>query len=336
VLDVVEMARRFVDIPSVTGAEGAMAEASAGVLRELGYDVELLPVAPGRPNVLARLDPPRVLLCTHLDTVPPHIPARRDAEWLHGRGACDAKGILAAMLAAAVDLVRAGVRDVGFLLLVDEEGDSLGAKHANATLDLPSVRHTIVGEPTDSRFARAQKGGFKFSLRVRGQAAHSGYPECGGSAVLALLALLGAIAAGDWGEDAELGRGSANIGVIRGGRAANIVPDSAEAEIYVRVVDSAAAVRERVQRIVERSALPVEWAEHTTSDPQRLLTIPGEPETVVAFNTDVPHLGRFGRKLLVGPGSILVAHGPEERIAQGELRAAVDQYRRAVLHLRGL
>jgi acetylornithine deacetylase len=335
-IDVVEMARRFVDTPSVTGTEAAMAEASAGVLRELGYDVELLPVAPGRPNVLARLDPPRVLLCTHLDTVPPHIPAREDAEWLHGRGACDAKGILAAMLAAAAGLVREGVRDVGFLLSVDEEGDSLGAKHANATLDLPSVRYTIVGEPTDSRFARAQKGGFKFSLRVRGQAAHSGYPERGGSAVLALLPLLGAIAAGDWGEDGELGRGSANIGIIHGGRAANIIPDSAEAEVYVRVVDSAAAVRERVQQIVGRSTLPAEWVELTASDPQRLMTIPGEPETVVAFNTDVPHMGRFGRKLLVGPGSILVAHGAEERIAKSELRAAVEQYRRAVLHLRGL
>ena len=333
-LDPVTLAARFIDIPSVTGDELALAEQSAAVLREIGYDVRMHPVAPGRPNVLATLDSPRVLLCTHLDTVPPHLPARLDGDVLRGRGACDAKGILAAMLAAAERLVDDGVRDVGLLLVVGEETDSIGAKRANAELALPDVRFTIVGEPTGSAFAVAQKGGFKWTLRVAGRAAHSGYPECGRSAILELLDLLASVRDADWGRDPVLGAGTANIGVVRGGLRANIVPESAEAEVFVRVVDDVETVRDRVRRIVERATLPTTWSEETSNGPQRLLAVPGEPTTVVAFNTDVPHLTNFGRRLLAGPGSILDAHGPDEKIAVSELRAAVGLYHRAVLHLR--
>lgn len=332
--DVVALARRFIDIPSVTGEERAMAEACAAVLREIGFEVRLHPVAPDRPNVLATLDPPRVLFCTHLDTVPPHFPARDDGERLWGRGACDAKGILAAMVVAAASLAGEGVRDVGLLLVVGEETDSIGAKRAAAELDLPSVRATIVGEPTGNAFAAAQKGGFKFTLRVTGEAAHSGYPERGRSAILELLDLLAAVRDADWGADPVLGRGTANVGVVRGGLRANIVPDLAEAEVFVRVVDGVEATRDRVQRIAARATLPVAWTEDTSNGPQRLATLPGEPTTVVAFNTDVAHLGRFGDRLLVGPGSILDAHGAHEHVEKRALRDAVDLYRRAVLHLR--
>jgi acetylornithine deacetylase len=334
VIDPVALARRFIDIPSVTGDEGAMAAACAAVLRDIGYDVRLHPVEPHRPNVLATLDPPRVVLCTHLDTVPPHFPARDAGDDLYGRGACDTKGLMAAMLGAAERLAADGVRDVGVLFVVGEETDSIGAKRANADLDLPSVRYTIVGEPTDGKFALAQKGGFKWTLRVRGRAAHSGYPEAGRSAIVELMRLLRVVQDTDWGHDPELGPGTANIGTVHGGLRANIVPEAAEAEIFVRVADSAAAVRERVAAIVATSTLPVEWSEDTSNDPQRLDTVPGEPTTVVSFNTDVPHLSRFGRRLLVGPGSILDAHGPQEHIRKPDIVAAVDVYVRAVRHLR--
>ncbi len=328
------MTHRFIDIPSVTGDELAMAEASAACLREIGFDVRLYPVAPGRSNVLATLDPPCVLLCTHLDTVPPHFPARDAGDFIYGRGACDTKGILAAMLAAAERLVAAKVRDVGLLLVVGEETDSLGAKRANVDIDLPSVRYTVVGEPTESAFAVAQKGGFKWTVRVTGRAAHSGYPELGQSAILELVRILNLVRDADWGHDPVLGPGTANIGVVHGGLRANIVPAWAEAEIFVRVVDTADAVRERVRRILSSAALPVEWTEETSNDPQRLASVPGERTTVVAFNTDVPHLPRFGTRLLVGPGSILDAHGAEERIGKAELLAAVELYVRTALHLR--
>jgi acetylornithine deacetylase len=333
-VDPVALAMRLIDIPSVSGDELAMAEQTAALLREIGFDVRLHPAAPGRPNVLATLEPPRVLLCTHLDTVPPHLPARLDGDVLRGRGACDAKGILVAMLAAAERLATEGVRDVGLLFVVGEETDSVGAKHANSEIDLPGVRFTVVGEPTDSVFAVAQKGGFKWTLRVTGRAAHSGYPERGRSAVLELLDLLAMVREADWGQDPVLGAGTANIGVVRGGVRANVVPESAEAEIFIRVVDDVESVRARVQAIVARAALPVTWTEDTANGPQQLAALPGEPTTVVAFNTDVPHLTRFGQRLLVGPGSILDAHGPDEKISVRELRAAVDLYYRTVLYLR--
>jgi len=334
VLDPIALARRFIDIPSVTGDERAMAEASAAILRESGFAVRFHDAAPNRPNVVATAGEPRVLLCTHLDTVPPHFPARDNGDLLYGRGACDTKGILAAMLVAAERLLHDGVRDVGVLLVVGEETDSIGAKRANAEIDLPSVRYTIVGEPTESRFAVAQKGGFKWTLTVEGQAAHSGYPERGKSAIDELLRLAAAVNETDWGDDPVLGRGTVNIGVLRGGLRANIVAESAEMEAFVRVVDSAAAVRERVRRIAAGARLPVMWSEETSNDPQRLYAVPGEPTTVVSFNTDVPHLGRFGRRLLVGPGSILVAHGPDEHIAKHEIAGAVDLYVRAAMFLR--
>lgn len=326
--DVAELTRRFIDIPSVTGDEGAMAEAAAASLRAIGGDVRLFPVAPSRPNVLATFGVPRVLLCTHLDTVPPHFPAREAGGWIHGRGACDTKGILAAMLAAAEGLVGEGVGGFGVLLVVGEETDSIGAKHANAHLDLPQVRYTIVGEPTSSAFAVAQKGGFKFTVRARGTAAHSGYPERGRSALWPLLEFLQRVRDADWGRDAVLGDGTANVGVVRSGLRANIVPESAEAEVFVRVVDGVAAVRARVAALAAGS--DCEWEENTSNDPQRLFALPDEPTTVVAFNTDVPHLSRFGTRLLVGPGSILDAHGAGERIEIRELRAAVELYRRSV------
>lgn len=333
-VDPVALAMRLIDIPSVSGSELAMAEQTAALLREIGFEVRLHPAAPQRPNVLATLDAPRVLLCTHLDTVPPHLPARLDGDILYGRGACDAKGILVAMLAAAERLASEGVRDVGLLFVVGEETDSIGAKRANSEIELPGVRFTVVGEPTGSAFAVAQKGGFKWTLRVTGRAAHSGYPEHGRSAILELLCLLTAVRDADWGQDPVLGAGTANIGVVRGGLRANIVPESAEAEIFVRVVDDVESVRDRVQAIVARAALPATWTEDTANGPQQLTAIPGEPTTVVAFNTDVPHLTRFGERLLVGPGSILDAHGPDEKIGVHELRAAVDLYYRTALHLR--
>ena len=334
-IDPIEWTRRFIDIPSVTGDEEAMTASAASLLRAIGFDVRLQPVAAHRDNVIATLDSPRVLLCTHLDTVPPFIPAREDADTIYGRGACDTKGILAAMAAAAERLVADGVRDVGLLLVVGEETDSIGAKTANAELDLGPVRYTIVGEPTESQFARAQKGGFKFTLRVQGRAAHSGYPERGQSAVLELMRLLAIVRDTDWGHDSELGAATANIGTVRGGLRANIVPERAEAEVFVRVVDSADAVRGRIAAIAAVADLPLEWSEDTANDPQRLLVPDGEPSTVVAFNTDVPHLSRFGQRLLVGPGSILDAHAPHEQIRKRDIVAAVDLYVHTVQRLRG-
>jgi len=335
-MDVVSLAHRLISVPSVTGEEAGMAEALEKVLVPLGFQVQLSPVTPDRFNVLATLQSsPRVLLNSHIDTVPPYFPLREEGDWLYGRGACDTKGILAAMIGSAEKLLREGVDDFGLLFVVGEETDSIGAKHANRSIDLPDVQWTVVGEPTESRFARAQKGGFKFTVRVRGRAAHSGYPELGESAIQALLGLLQEVESMSWGNDEVLGRATANVGIVRGGLRANIVPEQAEAEIMVRVVDSVDAVRQRVERWAAQCPLPVEWTEDTSNDPQHLAVLPDHPETVVAFNTDIPHLSRFGRCLLFGPGSILDAHSDHERISKKEMLASVDVYAHAVRTLRG-
>lgn len=334
-MDVVSLAHRFISIPSVTGEEASMAEALEQTLAPMGFDVRLLPVTADRFNVLATLQSsPRVLLNSHIDTVPPYFPVRDDGDWLYGRGACDTKGILAAMIGAAEQLLTEGIDDFGLLFVVGEETDSIGAKHANQNLDLPDVQWTVVGEPTESRFARAQKGGFKFTVRVKGRAAHSGYPELGASAIQALIGMLQQVETMSWGEDEVLGAATANVGIVRGGLRANIVPEQAEAEVMIRVVDSVDAVRQRVEKWVAQCALPLEWTEDTSNDPQHLAVLPNHPETVVAFNTDIPHLTRFGKCLLFGPGSILDAHSDHERISKKEMLAAVDVYAHAVRQLR--
>ena len=334
-MDVVSVAHRLISIPSVTGDEANMAEALQQILTPMGFEVRLLAVAPDRFNVLATLQSaPRVLLNSHIDTVPPYFPLRDAGDYLYGRGACDTKGILAAMIGSAAQLLAEGVDDFGLLFVVGEETDSIGAKHANEHIDLADVKWTIVGEPTESKFARAQKGGLKFTVRVKGRAAHSGYPELGESAIQALLAMLQEVESLSWGADDVLGVATANVGIVRGGLRANIVPELAEAEVMIRVVDSVEAVRQRVHKWAAQCRLPVEWSEDTANEPQHLAVLPHYPQTVVAFNTDIAHLTRFGRCLLFGPGSILDAHSDHERISKKEMLAAVDVYADAVRTLR--
>jgi acetylornithine deacetylase len=294
--------------------------------------VRLHEVEASRPNVLAwhagprgrgqAVGQPRVLLCTHTDTVPPHIPASEDDTWLYGRGACDAKGIAAAMLAAAERLLRSGLDGFGLLYVVAEETDSLGAKRANAELELP-VRHLIVGEPTDGRLAIAQKGILTATLRCRGRAAHGAYPEAGHSAVRDLVEVLGDLYRGDWGRSAELGDNVLNVGLVQGGVAVNVIPPEARAEVQVRVATSASLVERRLRRLVGGRA---EIEVRQRAEPLRLGRLPGHETTVAGFGTDLPYLDRFGQRYLIGPGSILDAHTPHEKVRKADLHAAADTY----------
>jgi acetylornithine deacetylase len=331
-LDPISLAARLIDIPSPSGHEAEVARALVPVLEEAGLRVSLQPVAGDRVNVLAEAGggEPEVVLCTHLDVVPPHIPARREGEWLYGRGACDTKGILAAMVAAAAELTAAGTDGFALLLVVAEETDSIGARAADGWRDWRS-RWVVVGEPTGSRFARGQKGALKAELTAAGRAAHSAYPERGEDALTKLLPVLADLQALDWGEDPMLGRGTLNIGELHAGVAANIVPPSARAALMVRVVDSLADCRQRLEQAVAGRA---EIVPGLANEPQRLFVPEGRPETVVAFNTDVAFLPRLGRPLLYGPGSILDAHGDGERIRVDDIRAAVAVYRDLVRELR--
>jgi acetylornithine deacetylase len=330
-MDPLDLARRLIDIPSPSGAEGELGRYLIPVLERIGLSVSLQPVGPDRFNLLgvARGGEPAVVLCTHIDVVPPHIPSREDETWIHGRGACDTKGILAAMLAASERLVGEGTGGFALLLVVAEETDSIGARSANDWQPWRS-RFVVVGEPTGSRFARGQKGAFKADLLVRGRAAHSAYAERGESALLKLLPILDDLNRADWGEDPVLGRGSLNVGELHAGVRANVVPEAARASLMIRVVDSVAETERRLREVVgERAEIEAGLA----NEPQEIFVPDGSEGVVVGFNTDIPFLPRLGRPILLGPGSILDAHSPGEKIRKDDLLAAVETYRELVLEL---
>jgi acetylornithine deacetylase len=266
-----------------------------------------------------------VTLSTHLDTVPPFIPPRLEGARLFGRGACDAKGIAAAMLAAADRLVASGESRVGLLFVVGEEEGSEGARAAN-TLPTRS-RYLINGEPTESRMASGAKGSLRIVVHTTGREAHSAYPTLGQSAIVPLVDLLAALPALVLPRDPVLGETTINIGVIQGGTAGNVIPGNAAAELLARVVGPVEELRAILNRWVGRAAR-IEYGAYIP--PQRFRTLPGFDASAVAYTSDIPLLDRWGTPLLFGPGSIHVAHTPDEHIAVAELRASVDVYERLV------
>jgi acetylornithine deacetylase len=326
-MNIFELTRQLIDIPSVTGDEAAAGSFLARYLQDLGYRVELQEVEKGRANVIAVAGNghPLVTLSTHMDTVPPFIPAREDAEFIYGRGSCDAKGIIAAQVAAAERLRSEGTGDVGLLFTVDEELGSIGAQVANSHPLARSSRYMINGEPTDNRLAVGTKGSLRLILKTRGRAAHSAYPEQGESAIEKLLDVLADVRACAWPRDDSLGETTCNIGVIRGGTRSNVIPAEAEADLHFRLVTAGQPVREMLERAVGGRA-EIEYLSEAA--PVRLVALDGFEQCAVRFMTDIPHLSNWGAPLLLGPGSILVAHTDEERVSKRELEEAVELYTR--------
>jgi len=325
-IDPIALARSLIDIDSTTGREGALGSWLATFLRERGYRVDEQPVSEGRFNVLAMLHTaPLVVLSTHFDCVPPFFPAREERGLLFGRGSCDAKGILAAQVAAAERLRAGGETRLALLFVVGEERGSDGARVANAHAPA-GVRYLVNGEPTDNRLGSATRGVLRVRLKARGRAAHSAFPELGESAIDKLLDALMVIRGIRLPEDPLLGRTHYNVGLIDGGVAPNVVSSQASAELLFRIVGDAAPVREALG--------PVEGlvdVEQVLDIPAvRMHTVPGLETAVFPYTTDVPLLDRWGTPLLCGPGSIHVAHTDEEHVAIDELRAAVDLYQKLV------
>ncbi|HTT69184.1 MAG TPA: M20/M25/M40 family metallo-hydrolase [Gemmatimonadales bacterium] len=321
-VDVGALTRSLVDIPSVSGDEGEIAAYVASYLERLGYRVELQEAAPGRSNVIAKDGAAsRVVFASHLDTVPPFVTSSEDADFLYGRGACDAKGIVAAQIAAAQRLRADGQRGIGLLYVVDEEAGSLGAKVANGHAAAEGVRYVVLGEPTDNRLARGCMGSLRLSLATAGIAAHSAYPERGSSAILALLDVLADVRGVEWPTDPFFGVTTCNIGTIAGGTRANVVPAEARAELHFRVAVPSEQVRRKLEQVVKgRASLEV----HTVTEPIRLTELPDFETCVVRYTTDAPHLSRWGAALVFGPGSILEAHTDHEKLPKAELYEAVD------------
>lgn len=314
------VARALVDIDSTTGREGDAGRWLADYLTGEGYAVTEQPVNDGRFNVIATAGTPSVVLSTHFDCVPPFFPSRIEGDRLYGRGACDAKGIIAAQVAAVDALRREGETRVGLLFVVGEERGSDGAKLANEAAS--GSRFLIDGEPTDNRLGRATRGILRLKLRASGRAAHSSFPELGESAIDKLIDALFALRSIELPADPVLGRTHYTVGLINGGVAPNVVSPSAEAEVMFRTVGDAAEIRKALAPL--ESAVEIEHVLEVP--PVRLRTVPGFDAAVFPYTTDIPFLARWGEPLLFGPGSIHAAHTADEFISITELRAAVGHY----------
>ena len=321
-VDVVALTRALVDIDSTTGREATTGRLLARVLEARGYQVTRQAVAGDRFNVFATLGPtPRVVLSTHYDCVPPFYPSQAEAGVIVGRGACDAKGILAAQVAAAERLRQRGETRVGLLFVVGEERGSDGARVANEQAP-EGVQFLINGEPTDNRLGIATRGILRVRLVASGRAAHSSFPELGVSAIDKLLDALMLVRGVELPSDVELGRTHYTVGLIDGGVAPNVVSPRAAAELMFRIVGEAAPVRDALQ--VVESLVDVE---HILDIPAvRMHRVSGFETAVFPYTTDVPLLTRWGKPLLIGPGSIHVAHTDHEHVAVDELRHGVDIY----------
>jgi acetylornithine deacetylase len=339
-VDIVAMTRALVDIDSTTGREGEAGAWLASYLRGRGFSVTEQPVDAARFNIFA-MPPavatrehaaqdggPALVLSTHFDCVPPFFASRLDGDRIYGRGSCDAKGILAAQVAAADRLMRDGESRVGLVFVVGEERGSDGARRANEAATR-GCRFLIDGEPTDNRLGLATRGILRLRLCASGRAAHSSFPELGESAIDKLIDALIALRSIELPTDPVLGRTHYTVGLIGGGVAPNVVPPSAEAEVMFRTIGDAAVVRRAVAPLERRLTI-----EHVLEvPPVRLTTIPGYDAAVFPYTTDIPFLNRWGDPLLFGPGSIHAAHTADECVTIAELTEAADHYVRIGRHL---
>ena len=319
--DVVALAAELLAIDSSTGSENGVVDFVSKWLVARGWNVHLQEVTRGRANIWASRAGHGVTLSTHLDTVPPYFGPRLDDGRLIGRGACDAKGIAAAMLVAADRLATSGEQRVDLLYVVGEEKGSDGARAANRLK--PTSKFLVNGEPTESKLASGAKGSLRVIVRTAGRAAHSAYAHLGQSALTPMLALLPTLDSFELPTDEVLGNTTFNIGTLNAGTEANIVPASAEAEIMFRLVGDVKPLKRDIEKWA-RGRAEIEFGSYIPA--QHFHTIPGFEVAPVAYTSDIPLLGRWGTPLLFGPGSIHVAHTPNECIDVNELRAAVGAY----------
>jgi len=323
-MNLFELTKHLIDIPSVSGDEEAVGFFLRDYLESLGWTAELQAVSENQNNVIAYLnETPRVFLSTHMDTVPPTILATEDDEKIYGRGACDAKGIIASQIFAAENLRKQGINDIGLLFTVDEEQGSSGARKANEHRIAAKCEYMINGEPTDLDLAVGSKGSLRFNIKTKGIAAHSAYPEQGESAIEKLLEILTDVLKTEFPADEFFGETTNNIGLISGGLKTNVIAPFAEAGLHIRLATDEKPIIEILEKaIAGRGELEI----MSVAKPVKMLEVEDFKQKVVRFTTDIPHLSNWGTPLLLGAGSILVAHTKDEFVLKKDLEEAVELY----------
>jgi acetylornithine deacetylase len=328
-MDALELTRALVALETPTGSEAAATDFLDETLRHAGYQVIRQPVSAGRHNLYAFREAPVLVFSTHLDTVPPYIPLSEDGESIHGRGSCDAKGLAAAMVAAAERLAGRGERRIGLLFLVGEENGSDGARIAGELG--PKGRYLINGEPTENRLSIGQKGSLRVDLTAQGRAAHSAYPEEGVSAIAALLDTIERIRRMPLPSDSLLGRSTLNLGLIGGGVAPNVIPPAAGAQLLIRTVEPTDPLKRAIRSLLVPGVtvdFPVEMPFHKGGAAPA-----GWETTVVSYASDLPFLSAWGEGYQLGPGTIRVAHTSQEHIRKADLLQGVELYTRLATDL---
>jgi acetylornithine deacetylase len=330
-MNLFELTKTLINIPSISEDEQAVGFFLRDYLENLGWTVEMQPVSENQNNVIARLnDTPHVFFSTHMDTVPPYITANEDSEKIYGRGACDAKGIIASQIFAAEELRRQGINDIGLLFTVDEEQGSSGARAANKHPIATKCEYMINGEPTDNDLAIGSKGSLRFFIKTEGRAAHSAYPEMGESAIEKLLDILIDVRKIEFPNDEFFGETTNNIGLIGGGLKTNVIAPNAEAGLHIRLTTDEKKILEILEKTIDgRGEIEI----MSLALPVKMLVVEGFRQKVVRFTTDIPHLSNWGTPLLLGAGSILVAHTKDEFVLKRDLEEAVRLYANLVKKL---
>jgi len=320
-MELFELTKTLMQIPSPTGEEEKAVKFLKNYFDASGFVVDLQKVEKERYNIYAKMGEPDIVFSTHIDTVKPLLAIKEDKYRIYGRGACDAKGILAAQIKAVERLVHSGWQNIGLLIVVGEEGGSDGAKVANQIEN--NCRFLICGEPTDNKLAVGTKGALRLELITRGKSGHSAYPELGESAIIRLFDIIHGWRELEYPDDNTLGETTWNIGIIEGGTGANVIPDFSRAEMMYRLVTNVSVIKELLEKnITSKDEIIYKFE----TDPVRLEPVKGFETTVVSFATDIPLLSNWGNPYLLGPGSILKAHTMEESILKKELIQAVELY----------
>jgi acetylornithine deacetylase len=330
-MNIFELTTSLMNIRSTSGEEEEVGFWLRDHLESLGWTVELQKVSDNQNNVIAWLnDTPRVWFSTHIDTVPPFIPPTEDDEKIYGRGACDAKGIIAAQITAAEQLRAEGVKDIGLLYTVEEEASSTGARAANDHPLAAKCEYMINGEPTDNDLAIGSKGSFRLKIKTTGKAAHSAYPEIGDSAIEKLLDILEDVRHTKFPDDEFFGETTVNVGTIDGGVALNVIPPRAEAGLLIRLTTPREPIEKALENLLrDRGEIEV----LSCSEPVKMVAVDGFKQKTVRFTTDIPYLTKWGQPLLLGPGSILVAHTKDEFVLKKDLEEAVGLFVNLAMHL---
>jgi acetylornithine deacetylase len=323
-MNLFELTKNLIDIPSISEDEQQVGFFLRDYLQKLGWTVEMQSVSENQNNVIASLNKtPRVFFSTHMDTVPPFIAASEDDEKIYGRGACDAKGIIASQIFAAEQLRKQNITDIGLLFTVDEEQGSAGARAANKHPIAAKCEFMINGEPTDNDLAIGSKGSLRFFIKTEGKAAHSAYPEMGESAIEKLLDILNDVRKIEFPNDEFFGETTNNIGLISGGLKTNVIAPNAEAGLHIRLTTDDKPILEILEKVVAgRGEIEI----MSVAQPVKMLAVEGFQQKVVRFTTDIPHLSNWGTPLLLGAGSILDAHTKDEFVLKKDLETAVGLY----------